>query len=285
MMATAPTYLVPAPDHPVVFGDIFSSKWLFDAMINADAVPLAEFARRGGGPAYEPLDPDTKRRTNLVLTRGQRCRAILLSDDCEAETWLVRKGGSGRLLFAAIGEWPTDSEEAERIQASNSFRRHPLPPANGFDGGVVELFRLFAVSGKALLDTSGRVYSLSQDARAGLEQRWAAHATRRGPLAALDNGTKLAHVLEAGDDEALWAALLSGDTEPGSLPLNCGRSVAEALTGAWRLEGEGLAPIADAHEARESAPVAVAALRDELRALARLADEAAAALDEALAAS
>jgi hypothetical protein len=278
-VSTPERYIKPASDRPLLFGDIFSADWLHDAMINQDAVALAPFDARGGGRAYAPLSPGTKRRTGFVLARGGPCRAVLLSDDCEIETWLVRKGGGGRLLFAALDAWPDDPTEAERIAASTSFRRHPLRPADRFEGGVVEFFRLFAVSGRSLMDSHGRLLSLSDAERAALEQRWAAYATRRGPMAAERNGTKLAYVLEAGDDAARWEQLLKGISTPAEPLVDAGARLATALAQAWRVEGEIAGKFADAYEDRRNGNDAVPLLQEELRVLSRLATEAADALD------
>jgi hypothetical protein len=278
-MSTPERYITPAADRPLLFGDVFSADWLHDAMINQEAVALAAFNARGGGTAYTPLSPGTKRRTGLVLARGGPCRAVLLSDDCEIETWLGRKGGGGRLLFAALEEWPADVDERERIASSTSFRRHPLLPADGFEGGVVEFFRLFAVSGKSLVDSHGRLLSLTDPARAELEQRWAAYATRRGPMAAERNGSKLAYVLEAGDDAAKWEQLMKGSATPAAPHVDAGARLATALAQAWRVEGEIAGKFADAYEEKRNGDDAVPLLQEELRSLSRLATEAADALD------
>jgi hypothetical protein len=278
-MSTPERYITPAADLPLQFGDVFSGDWLHDAMINQEAVALAAFDARGGRRAYTPLSPGTKRRTDLVLARGGPCRAVLVSDDCEIETWLVRKGGGGRLLFAALEGWPTGIDEQEQVAGSTSFRRHPLLPADGFEGGVVEFFRLFAVSGKSLLDSHGRMLSLTDLARAELEQRWAAYATRRGPMAAERNGSKLAYVLEAGDDAAKWEQLMKGSATPAAPHVDAGARLATALAQAWRVEGEIAGRFADAYEDKRNGDDDVPVLQEELRALSRMAADAADALD------
>lgn len=279
-MSEPERFITPGADRPLLFGDIFSAQWLFDAMVNEDAVELAPFDRkRNAGRAYEPLAPGRKRRTDFVLARGGPCRAVLISDDCEIETWLSRKQGAGRLLFAALEPWPPDQREVDRIAASTSFRRHPLLPADGFEGGVVEFFRLFAVSGKSLLDSHGRIHGLTGPERALLEQRWAAYATRRGPLAAERNGTKLAYVLEAGDDATKWERLLDGSATPAPPLVDAGQRLATALAQAWRVEGEITGKFADAYEEKRNGDDAVPVLQEELRVLSRLAAEAADSLD------
>lgn len=257
----------PPDQRPVLFGDIYSATWLRDAFITQEAVPLHRFNRQGGGIAYEPLAPDTRRAAKYVLAEGVPCRAIILSDDCEIETWLVRKGGQGRLLVAAVSAW--DPGAGER-----NFRRHPLPPDGDFSGGVVELGRLFAVQARALATRQSRVASLGDTARGELEQRWAAYATRRGPLAALDNATKLAHLIDASGDAGRLAALIDNGETVDAAAMAKGKSVATALVKAWRIEGEVMAAIANAHEERRVATSETTALARELRELADLARQA-----------
>jgi hypothetical protein len=151
--------------------------------------------------------------------------------------------------------------------------------ADEFEGGVIEFFRLFAVSGKSLVDSHGRMLSLTEPERAALEQRWAAYATRRGPIAAELNATKLAHVLHAGDDTAEWKKLTEGSAVPNAPAIDAGARLATALAQAWRVEGEILGKFADAHEKQKSGDDAVPLLQEELRLLSRLAAEAADALD------
>lgn len=276
-------YRQPDHDEPLLFGDVFSSDWLFDAFINEDAVPLYETLFQRGGRGYAPVTPQgPQTRKDFILAHGEHCRAILLSDDCEIESCLERAGGRRRLIFAAVTPWPSDSDAAAKARRMTTFRRHPLEPAGGFDGGIAELHRLFAVSGRALLDAHGRLVALEDDARALLEQRWAAFATRRGPLAATDNGTKLAHVLDARGDAARFELLLGGDALPNGRADETGRSVARVLTQSWRTEGEIMLKIADVHEARGAGDDEVPLLESELRKLAEFATAAADQLREQL---
>jgi hypothetical protein len=274
-------YSVPATCTPLLFGDIFSPDWLFDAVVNNDAVRLGEINLRGGNRGYAPLKVDGPRTgKDFILAHGESGRAVLLADDCEIETCLVRKGGRGRLLFAALSAWPDDADEAERARQMTTFRRHPLEPGEHFDGGIVELHRLFAVNGRALtsLSSDDRVVALSDAARAGLEQRWAAFATRRGPLAALDSAAKLARLLDAGQDAERLQLLISGDATPTGPPTETAKSVARAFTQAWKAEGEVMQGIANAHEAKLAGHGEVTQLEEALRTLADLAVAAADAL-------
>jgi hypothetical protein len=269
------------------FGDVLSAAWLFDTVVNDDAVGLTETNLRRGALGYVPLPAGAARTgdKDFVLTHGQPCRAVLLADDCEIETCLVRKGGRGRLLFAVLSPWPTDPAEAARASALMSFRRHPLEPKAGFDGGVVELNRLFAVNGRALTDLGAehRIARLGASVRARLEQRWAAFATRRGPLAARDNATKLAHLLDAGDDAERMDALAAGGA-PADQTIEVAKSVTLAFSQAWKAEGEVMQGIADAHEARRAGRAEVSELEQALRSLAAMAASAADALHDASAA-
>lgn len=268
-------YRKPAQDEPILFGDVFSSDWLFDAVLNSDAIPLREVMMRGGARGYAPVEaggPGTS--GDLILAHGNACRAIVVSDDCEIETCLIRREGRSRLVFAAVAPWPADAPGAAQAARMTSFRRHPLEPADGFAGGIAEFFRLFAVAGTALLKQPRRVVVLDDDARALLEQRWAAFATRRGPLAAADNATKLAHVLDAKGDTGRFDLLLGGDALPNDRAQDAAKAVARALVQAWRTEGEIMQGIADAHEERGVGAEAITLLVAELRALSDFASEA-----------
>ena len=48
-------YLVPPAGAPLLFGDIFSPAWLFDAVVNRDAIQFGEVSMRGGIRGYAPL--------------------------------------------------------------------------------------------------------------------------------------------------------------------------------------------------------------------------------------
>jgi hypothetical protein len=270
-------YRKPSSEEPLLFGDVFSSEWLFDAVIREEAIPLREIElARGRGRGFTPVraeGPQTEK--DFVLAHGRSCRAILVSDDCEIETCIVRRKGKSRLLFAAISPWPSDEASAGKAARMKTFRRHPLEPADGFEGGIAELFRLFAVSGEALLKTNGRVVGLEEDARALLEQRWAAFATRRGPFAAVDNATKLAHVLDANGEGDRFERLIRGDALPTDEAQDVARAVARAFNQAWRTEGEIMQKIADVHESRSAGEGEVAILEAEMRTLGDLAIEAA----------
>lgn len=269
-------YHVPVETEPVAFGDMFSSDWLFDAFLHQDAVALRPVQMKGGAVGYAPVPAHGAQANNaLVLAHGEKCRAILVSDDCEIETCLLRRGGRGRLTFAAVTPWPKDPTAATDAERMTTFRRHPLIPADGFEGGIAELFRLFAVTGTAILGTSGRILALHDDARAHLEQRWAAFATRRGPLAAAESATKLAHMLDALGNPGRIEYLVKGDAMPDESAIGAARAVARAIVQGWRVEGEVMQRVAAAHEARRDAVEEITALEGELRQLSEYAASAA----------
>jgi hypothetical protein len=269
-------YRVPTDTDPILFGDIFSSDWLVDAFVAQDAVALRQVQMKGGLTGYAPVTPDKSHPSNpFVLAHGVNCQAILLSDDCEIESCLVRRSGRGRLMFAAVTPWPEDSAAAAEALQMTTFRRHPLMPADGFIGGIAELVRLFAVAGAALSGKPGRVLALDAHERARLEQRWAAFATRRGPLAAVDNATKLAHVLDARGNPGKIEFLASGDAIPSGKAVGAAEAVAKALVQGWRTEGEVMERVAEAHEARREATDEISNLEHELRQLSDFASQAA----------
>jgi hypothetical protein len=269
-------YRTPEASDPILFGDVFSSKWLHDAFVREDAVTLVPInLAKNQGRGYAPITDTRKTDKDYVLAHGSTCRALLLSDDCAIETCLVRKGGRSRLIFAAVEPWPTEPDAVNKALDYVGFQRHPLQPADGFDGGIVQLVRLFAVSGTALVNDAGRLVCLEPDARAKLEQRWAAFATRRGPMAAADNATKLAHILDADGDATRLELLKGGDALPNEDAQAAARALATALTQGWRTEGEIMQQIADVHEAGADASDEVATLEAELRLLAQYASAAA----------
>jgi hypothetical protein len=238
------------------FGDVFSADWMFDIHVRGDAVPLKPFeCHMGKGRpkilGYQPAIPKPQR--DLVLSHGKRHRAVLLSDNCEVESVIVRRR-AGRLTFAAVEDWPKNATEAERAVQSQAFRRHPLPPADGFTGGIVNLGSLFAVGWDAVASATPdpRVARLDDDCVIDLEIRWNAYATRRGPRAHTDNALKLAMLLTADGNPAILAALRDLDNparlKPDSLDQAAANAVARALTIGWTLEGGVMNNMADALE-------------------------------------
>jgi len=124
--------------------------------------------------------------------------------------------------------------------------------------------------------------ALHDDQRARLEQRWAAFTTRRGPLAAVDGATKLAHLLDARGNRERIEILATGDALPSDRARNAAEAAARAFVQGWRTEGEIMQQVSDAHEARRDATPEIASLEDELRELGKFAVVAADLLRSAL---
>jgi hypothetical protein len=263
------------------FGDVFSAEWMFDIHLRGDAVPLKPFECRTGRNrpptiGYQAAAPSPKR--DLVLSHGKQRRAILLSENCVIESVLVRRA-AGRLVFASVEPWTANDAEAEFL----SFRRHPLPPGELFEGGVVNLENLFAVGHDALdADGEPRVARLDGDAALDLEIRWNAYAARRGPLAHLERAGKLAMLLTADGDSTLLRKMQDrtdgAQPEPESLDLTAANLLAETLTVAWFLEGGLLNDVSEAVERGESPDATRDAILTELANLLRLGEQAERAL-------
>lgn len=133
---------------------------------------------------------------------------------------------------------------------------------------------MFSVSSGALHKPS-RVASLSNEVRGRLEQRWAAYATRRGPLAVLDQADKLARLLAAGDDRDRLDRLASGEDKPSDSGREGALLFARVIGHTWRLEGELMNPVVNAYERRRPAPTEVSRMVAELSDLSVAAGRAA----------
>lgn len=267
--------------HPqVLFGDIFTSSWLHDVFLREDAIALGRFTAKASPVAYQPIPLEARRpNQDLLLAHGRPCQAVVLADDCEIESIILRKDQSGRLLFAAVGPWPEDSDEVERVLASEAFFRHPLRPAAGYPGGVVDLRRLFMIDARAI-DAAQRVAGLDEPGRSRLEQRWAAFAGRRGPMAHLRGAEKMARVLDAKGDPGRLSELTGGVATPTDSVRDASLSVARAFARAWELEGEFISGADLAQEMGSDGRHLARDLALNLRELVQLADEAAARLED-----
>lgn len=231
----------------ILFGDIFSSTWINDVFLQDDAIALGPFTGKGGATCYAPIPPAVRRpNQELVLAHGRPAQAVILSDDCEIESAMERRG-AGRLLFAAVGPWPKDVDEAERVRRTSAYFRHPLPPEPPYPGGVVDLRRLFMVDARAV-SAPDREACPGEELRARLEQRWAAFASRRGPLAHLSGAQKLARMLEAKGDTRRLEGLEQGTLRVERATLEASRALAVALSHAWELEGSFINRADRAHE-------------------------------------
>ena len=260
------------------FGDVYSADWLFDAYLRGDAIALKPVQMRGGSPAFAPAKSTPER--DLVLAHGQSCMAIMMSDDCEAESMVLRRGrAKSRLLFAGLAAWPNTPSEAKKAKRASSFRRHALEPATGFAGGVVDFQLLFAVAVEALESSEEpRLVRLSPGARADLEIRWCAYATRRGPRTHLDNAEKFARLITADGDTSVLRAIDKGTRQVDPGVRDACLAVAKALSQAWKLEGEGLGAVSEAHERADKPDASIGQVVDQLTEVAALSTHAAAAL-------
>jgi hypothetical protein len=212
---------------------------------------------------------------------------IVIADDCEIESMLQRRARpTSRVLFAGVSTWPVAPSEVARTKAITSFRRHPLEPGAGFQGGVVEFQRLFAVAAEAMGTTPDpRVVRLSADARIEFEIRWVAFSTRRGPRAHLDGAEKLARLITADGNAELNAKLAAGELAVDDAAKTAGIALAKTLSRAWDIEGRLMNSIADAHERGDPAVDSIATLAEALTELSQATAEAIAAVDSARPAS
>jgi hypothetical protein len=263
-----------------IFGDVFSADWLFDAYLRGDAVALKPVTlSRGAGTAYAPARAEVAR--DLLLAHGQQCLGIVMADDCEIESMLTRRSrATSRVLFAGVAPWPVAPSEVNRTRAITAFRRHPLEPADGFQGGVVEFQRLFAVAAESMnAAPDRRVARLSAIARADLEVRWAAFSTRRGPRAHLDAAEKFARLVAADGERDRMEKIATGELAVGEDIKAGALAVAKALARAWDIEGRVMNDVADACERCDPSGESVTNVRDALLVLAESVSEAIDALE------
>lgn len=221
------------PEGDVSFGDIFEADFLHDVFLKSDAVQMGTrdvVKKYGGGLSYGPT---FERNREFVLGRGAPYRALLLADNCLVDRILAQgrddRRPQGRLLFAPIVEAAPGGEIRDfgRFQLAELPGR--LPPS------IVELRRCFMVDGPDVLENrERRVARLGDKAAVDLEVRWNAYATRRGPLANSRNAEKVADL----------AAHAAGEQQPDQ---ELGYSIAAALEASWKVEGDSLEQIADAH--------------------------------------
>jgi hypothetical protein len=250
-----PRYEKPLED--IRFGDLFESQVLFDAFLKADAAQLGshqmgeplrkrlaaqynrpEIANAAEAIAFSGLLPKRPDQDH-ILAHGRSCRAAMISDDCEIEDALHRRGKEpgGRLLFAAIRN--VTIEEVDALREEPAFGHFPLPPEDPLvrSPGVIDLNRLFMVTTRDIAATT-RFATLSDEAAEELAVSWAAFATRHGPLAGLKNAEKLAKLLAGGRN---------GNVEEKHLAAS--RLVSELINLAWLLEGDALGEVSEAFDA------------------------------------
>lgn len=269
-----------SPAAVVQFGDLLSADWFHSAYVRKDARSLmAGPAGRRGANTWVEADPAPG--NDLLLAHGRPMPVVVLSDPCEIESVLKHRGGN-RLLVAGITEWDERAAALHRENRMRDFRRHLLPPADGYAGGVVHFGALFMVVDKAVGDAR-RDWSLERAAQVNLEVAWEAYAVRRGPRAVADNTRKLAAVLTALGDHVIAGDVMEGLAPVAEAADAARAAIEEALGVAWDIEGALLNDVSDTLEVTirgEHSPDELGAIaaerQDALRnALQRLAVSAA----------
>jgi hypothetical protein len=206
------------------------------------------------------------RNRDFVLGRGRPYRAMLIADNCLIDRILDQgnrgRRPQGRLLFAPI-------VEADAHKELKDFGRFALPEWQGhLPCSVAELRRCFMVDAPDIVaHRDQRIAALASDSMAELEVRWNAYAARRGPLAGARNAEKAAELI----------ARLDGDDPDPELA----QQIAAALLAAWRLEGDALEAVSDAHADGEGGEDALAILQQRLEELGERASAAAERLAQA----
>lgn len=247
-----------SPDERLAFGDIVAADWLFDIYLRTDSQALVRHDFRDGKtgfiirpePSRQGDDPILAQATmdpsDVVFGHGTRRAAIVLTDDCELATLVGERddsgwGPRGRLLLASIRN-ATPEQIGRQKERRLDLGLHPLDAdeASKFDGGVVDFNRAFSVQAKAMVehrDRYERIVGLDRDGQIDLAARWAAHATRHGPLVAEASTLKLAQLLSAdGDAERLAALRAAGNPGEASAERAATATLA-TLQAAWWLEG------------------------------------------------
>lgn len=290
-------YVVRSATERLRFGDIISAGWLYDLYLRHDSIALKfeedasgrrkYFVNRAPQPerqagkdtvlahAGDPEDPQ-----DLVLGSGDPRWAVILTDDCELDSYATdRKSGSGRVLMAPIRRMSPD--EIKAAGRPGNYRRFPLEPTAGFAGGVVELQRIFSVSLPSLLEpapTTERLLGLTENAQERLSKALCAHVTRHGPSVAQVETAKLAALMTADGNATRRGQLLGGDA-PATEHQALASQVAAALTAAWEIEQKALNTISDAWEAGDPSAASVTLLKEQIKKARDAFDEAGRLLD------
>lgn len=260
------------------FGDVISADWLFDLYLRHDAVALKWEDRKQGRVWFLNAMPDKERAAGKddvlshydeALGSGNPRQAIILTDDCEMETFHKRRTSAGRILFAAIRS-ATPAELAE-ADTGDVYRRFVLPPdaSIGFAGGIVELQRIFSVSLPSLTTTPAvhsRLVALNADAQTALAQYVCAHVTRHGPLVARKESAKLAMMMSADGDAAVVADFKkAGSTRaPETAHAEIATALTKAMFEAWALEHGPLNFVSDAWERGDAPGASVAEVKAQV---------------------
>lgn len=275
------------------FGDVVSADWMFDLYLRHDAVALKYEDQRGRRVWLRNVAPNAERppgkdgvlsHADEALGSGNPRQAIILTDDCEMETFHERRTSSGRILFAAIR--PATPAEIVDAQASSTYRRFVLPPdaTIEFAGGIVELQRIFSVSLPSLTTdplVHTRLVGLDPEAQADLSQYVCAHVTRHGPLVAAKESAKLAMLLSAnGDADVIADFKKAGSTRaPDTAHAEIATALTQALFEAWALEHGPLNFVSDEWDEGAAPGAAVAEVRAQVERARDAFDTALRALD------
>ncbi len=260
------------------FGDVVSADWLYDLYLRHDAIALKwedgpggrRFLKNAAAAPQRPAGKDhvlSHADTDEALGSGDPRRAIILTDDCEMQTFAERRTSAGRVLFASIRTGTP--AEIEQARTAPTYRRFALPTdeALGFPGGIVEFQRIFSVSLPSLMQTPAvhtRQVGLDPEAQVALAQTLCAHVTRHGPLVSLKESGKLAMLLSANGDAEAVAAFKDETRTPDPEHAAIAAALAQALFEAWALEHGPLNFVADAWERGDAPAESVAEVRARL---------------------
>jgi hypothetical protein len=289
-----------APEHDVLFGDVFKASWLLDIFVRDDTQLIGGGELAGNlvvklgkwmhadlpaeaidlySPSFAPKQADRYALAHAsYLPDVDAHHAILVSDSCLAASTLVqgraKRSVSGRLLFAPVRG--VSAEDYEKLQYEVDFGRLPLPGHEALpECPVAELRHCFMVDAVHLKGHTGdRVLACTEHLGESLEAQWNAYAARRGPLAYERNTLKLAY-------------LLAGGQQPEEADEQATDTIAAVLDCAWTLEGAGLEEVSaseeavrfDGADAGEHAAQRLDDLIGRLRELAELATQSAVALE------
>jgi hypothetical protein len=290
------------PDGRLSFGAVIAAPWLFDIYLRQDSAALFRIALKGGKPGFgvrpEPPETETDEAVfaqatmdaeDVVLSAGGKRMAIVLTDDCELATLAGERSDSwgtrGRILLAGLRKASRDQIEAQQ-QRGLDLSRHPLPPdeTRDFEGGLVDLNRIFSVHSSALVGDKARSHSivvkLDRDAQGHLAARWGGYALREGPLAGELAARRLSQLLTAAGDPDRLRALTSAHDwgEPAIEAIV--RRIHAVLDGAWFIGGpllDDIDSVVEAELGEGAADVAAtrrAVIEDIVQALKEIRDAA-----------
>jgi hypothetical protein len=251
---------------PLTFGDVIEADWLFDLYLREQSEALTAITERGNLTRYTPTARANERQAGkdyaigfatdearfespaadpgFALGFGNRRKAVVLSDECEAPKVLAR---GGRLLVASIVPWPTNPEEAAALVGANtsSWRRYPLPEETPWLGGVIDFSRHVGVW-HAAIPHATISFEMTGEEQELLKIAWTAYSSRLGPIVGADGVRKLIEMLHGGGDDGKRA-----NREPTELTPEEKDAIArfeDLCDAAYILEGPVLDQVSAAHE-------------------------------------